>query len=106
VSGLTTHVLDTAGGLPVPSLTVTLERRDVDAWVPVTTQVTDHDGRARLLDTVAATTYRLTFVTGEHLGPDAFFPRVAVEFSVTDPGRHHHVPLLLSPYGYATYRGS
>jgi 5-hydroxyisourate hydrolase len=106
VSGLTTHVLDTAGGLPVASLTVTLERRDVDAWVPVTTQVTDADGRARLLDEVEATTYRLTFVTGEHLGPDAFFPQVRVEFSVTDPGRHHHVPLLLSPYGYATYRGS
>ncbi|MGH8869396.1 MAG: hydroxyisourate hydrolase [Actinomycetes bacterium] len=106
MSGLTTHVLDTAGGLPVEGLAVGLERRDVDIWTSLTEQVTDTDGRARLLDRVEASTYRLTFATGAYLGPDAFYPRVRVEFAVTDPDRHHHVPLLLSPYGYSTYRGS
>ena len=50
--------------------------------------------------------YRLTFATGDHLGPDAFYPEVSVVFRVTKPGDHHHVPLLLSPFGYTTYRGS
>jgi hydroxyisourate hydrolase len=71
--------------------------------------VTDADGRLR--DWVPdgawrAGAYRLVFDTAAYLGPDAFFPEVVVVFTVTDPDRHHHVPLLLSPYGYTTYRGS
>lgn len=101
---LSTHVLDTARGEPVPGVPVTLERRDGAAWVRIAQGTTDGDGRLR--DWVAAADwsagrYRLVFdVRG------AFFPEVAVVFEITDPDRHHHVPLLLSPYGYTTYRGS
>jgi hydroxyisourate hydrolase len=77
--------------------------------VAVATAHTDGDGRAR--DWVpthewGVGRYRLVFDTAAHLGPGAFFPEVAVVFEVTDPDRHLHVPLLLSPYGYTTYRGS
>jgi len=107
MSGLTTHVLDTARGIPAAAVPVQLEQQDEQGeWATVSTAVTEADGRARLADSLDAATYRLTFATGEYLGTQAFFPRVRVEFTVEDPGRHHHVPLLLSPYGYSTYRGS
>jgi len=88
---------------------VRLERADVGGWVAVATGTTDGDGRLR--DWVPPAdwgggVYRLVFDTGAYHGPDAFFPEVTVAFRVTEPERHHHVPLLLSPFGYATYRGS
>jgi 5-hydroxyisourate hydrolase len=98
---LSTHVLDTARGMPAAGVPVRLTREDGS---PVADGVTDADGRLRdwvsEVDWVPGR-YRLTFETG---GP--FFPVVAVEFVVADTGRHHHVPLLLSPYGYTTYLGS
>ena len=100
---LSTHVLDTARGVPAAGVPVHLDRFD-DAWREVAAGKTDSYGRLRdwvsEVDWVAGR-YRLTFQTG---GP--FFPVVTVEFVVADTGRHYHVPLLLSPYGYTTYLGS
>jgi 5-hydroxyisourate hydrolase len=106
---LSTHVLDNARGEPAPDVPVRLERQHDGQWVAVAAARTDGDGRAR--DWVPAQEwragrYRLVFDTAAHLGPGAFFPEVTVVFEVTDPDRHLHVPLLLSPYGYTTYRGS
>ena len=103
---LSTHVLDTGRGEPVPDLPVRLEFRDGTAWRAVADARTDADGRLR--DWVPAHAWRpgawrLVFDTGR---VSTFFPEVTVAFTVTDPDRHLHVPLLLSGYGYSTYRGS
>ncbi|MGI5129469.1 hydroxyisourate hydrolase [Pseudonocardia sp. CA-107938] len=102
---LSTHVLDAASGLPAPSVPVRLER---DGAV-VAEAVTDADGRVRELGDLDAGTWRLVFDTGAYFaatGQEGFYPEVVVAFTVTDPQRHHHVPLLLSPFAYSTYRGS
>ena len=114
MSGITTHVLDTAAGRPARGVPVKLEvRMDGKGWVTLAERATDDDGRVR--DLLAAGgkldpgTYRLTFGTGEYFKAQkvaAFFPEATVVFEVSDPGQHHHVPLLLSPFGYSTYRGS
>ncbi|MGH3587492.1 MAG: hydroxyisourate hydrolase, partial [Pseudonocardia sp.] len=80
-------------------------------WVALGTGVTDADGRCRALapDDLAPGSYRLGFDTGTYFaatGQSGFYPEVSVVFRVTDPARHHHVPLLLSPFSYATYLGS
>ena len=101
---LSTHVLDTGRGRPAAGVPVRLERADGDAWAGVAEGVTDADGRLRDWVPDAAwgsAVYRLVFTTGGE-----FFPEVSVVFRVSEPERHHHVPLLLSPYGYTTYRGS
>ncbi|MGH3239175.1 MAG: hydroxyisourate hydrolase [Spirillospora sp.] len=105
---LSTHVLDAAKGLPAAGLTVRLERRDPDgaSWVPLAEVRTDVDGRVREWDTalpLEAGAHRLVFDTS---GLSDFFPEVAVAFVITDPERHLHVPLLMSPFAYSTYRGS
>ena len=103
MSQVTTHVLDTAAGRPAAGVPVTLE----DAGGVLATATTDPDGRVRELgpDRLAPGTYRLRFDTAGYLGGSAFFPEVVVTF-VVDGEAHHHVPLLLSPFGYSTYRGS
>jgi 5-hydroxyisourate hydrolase len=113
VSGLSTHVLDTARGRPAAGVAVRLEIDRGSGWVSVAHAATNDDGRvAQLLPEGASlelASYRLTFDTGGYHsahGISGFFPEVAVVFTVRDPTRHHHVPLLLSPYGYSTYRGS
>jgi 5-hydroxyisourate hydrolase len=111
---VSTHVLDVAGGRPAAGVPVTLEARDPDAgWVEVGAGSTDADGRlARLLPDgrpLEAGVHRLRFDTGAWFaagGRTGFYPEVSVVFEVSDPATHHHVPLLLSPYGYTTYRGS
>ncbi len=111
-SPLTTHVLDTARGRPANGVPVVVERLDEDGFVEVARGVTDEDGRARdLLAPGGLTegTWRLVFDTATYfrgIGVDGFYPRVPVWFAVTSPHEHHHVPLLLSPFGYSTYRGS
>ena len=104
MSLVTTHVLDTATGRPAPGIEVVLE----SGGKIVAKGRTDDDGRIRDLgpETLPAGVYRLTFDTGAYLGPDAFFPEVSLTFRITDPGAHHHLPLLLSPFAYSTYRGS
>lgn len=100
---VTTHVLDTAQGRPGAGIGVRLERSDGHV---VATGTTDADGRVSDLGPpdLPAGTYRLAFDTGGYFGAEAFFPQVSVTFVVTDG--HYHVPLLLSPFAYSTYRGS
>jgi hydroxyisourate hydrolase len=88
---------------------VTLEHHDGAGWVAVAEGRTDGDGRLRDWvppERFTAGRYRLTFDTEEYLGEGAFFPTAVVVFQVSAPHRHHHVPLLLSPFGLTTYRGS
>jgi len=101
VTRVTTHVLDTAAGAPGAGLTVTLLGRGPDGtWVTLGSGVTDADGRLAGLPETENGLHRLQFETRS-----AFFPEVTVTFAVSGE-RHLHVPLLLSPYGYTTYRGS
>lgn len=114
MSAITTHVLDTARGRPAAGVPVMLERIDEAGRAhAVGRGSTDDDGRLRTLlppDTVlAAGTYRIRFDTRawfEQAGIVAFYPEVVVTFVVTETAQHYHVPLLLSPFGYSTYRGS
>ena len=98
---LSTHVLDTARG--VPAAGVAIELRTADALITATT---DEDGRARLLDETPAGEYELTFAVGDYFGERRFLDRVPIRFTVADPDAHYHVPLLVSPWSYSTYRGS
>lgn len=107
MTSLSTHVLDTARGAPAVGMPVSLRRvGGPDDAGDVAAGRTDADGRLRLADELAPGAYRLTFVTGDYLGAGAFYPRVTVEFTVDAGEPHYHVPLLLSPFGYSTYRGS
>jgi 5-hydroxyisourate hydrolase len=112
MSGITTHVLDTSLGRPAAGVVVTLSRRGADGFEQLSTAVTDSDGRVRSFlpaTPLVAGTYRLSFETAAHFraaGRDAFFERATLDFVVADPSQHYHVPLLLTPFGYSTYRGS
>lgn len=113
MSGITTHILDTSIGRPATGVPVTLSAPDDGGgWEDRERARTDEDGRARLSgpDSLpAAGDYRLTFEVADYLArraPEVFYPRVEVHFTLADPAEHYHVPLLLSPYGYSTYRGS
>jgi len=112
MSLLTTHVLDVALGQPARGVALRLEVLEGASFRALGAAVTDADGRAADLlggASLVAGTYRLTFETGAYFAASAraaFYPRVDVTFEVTAPAQHHHVPLLLSPFGYSTYRGS
>ncbi len=113
MGGITTHVLDTSAGRPAGGVPVRLEIRNGDAWEAVGEGRTDDDGRLRDLvpggPGSGPAVYRMRFDTASYFaarGIKGFYPEVAIEFEVTDAGEHHHVPLLLSPFGYSTYRGS
>ncbi len=109
---ITTHVLDTSLGRPGRGIAVELERDDHGVWNLIGGGVTDDDGRLRTLTPpghVLAARYRIRFVTGAYFeaqGTAGFFPVVEIQFTVVDGAAHYHVPLLLSPYGFSTYRGS
>ena len=110
--GITTHVLDTSRGKPASGVLVTLERCKPDgSWAPVGHGETDEDGRLRSLtsDSVESGTYRLTFDIGTYFRErhtETFYPEAVILFNVSEGGGHYHVPLLLSPFAYSTYRGS
>jgi 5-hydroxyisourate hydrolase len=113
VSGITTHVLDTSRGQPAAGLAVTLEWQSAGEWLRIGTAATGADGRAANIVPASASitegTYRLTFDSGAYyksLGVAAFYPQIVVMFEVRDAAQHYHVPLLLNPFGYSTYRGS
>lgn len=113
MSPITTHVLDVSKGKPAQGVAVTLERHADGEWHLLGQRKTDDDGRVKdlLADdaTLDAGTYRLTFDTTSYFskqGVEGFYPMVSVAFTVRDGSQHHHVPLLLSPFGYSTYRGS
>lgn len=104
---ISTHVLDAVTGRPAAGLGVTLSARDGELWRELTTRSTDEDGRvADLAGEASAGDYRLGFDTDTYLDGNTFYPEVVVVFRITDPAAHHHVPLLLSPFAYSTYRGS
>ena len=114
MSSITTHVLDISIGRPAAGVLVKLDRQTPDGqWEPIGSQKTDDDGRARDLvpesESLSAGAYRLTFEVGMYFVDrevDGFYHEVTIAFRVTDASQHHHVPLLLSPFGYSTYRGS
>ncbi len=113
MSNITTHVLDTSLGRPAAGVPLLLEmKQPQDNWKELSRGVTDADGRCHQLlpaGALAAGAYRLSFDTASYFKSrhvSGFYPQVSVEFEVRDPESHYHVPLLLSPYGYSTYRGS
>ncbi len=112
MSGITSHILDTSIGRPAASVEVELEYLSNGSWKPVGQGVTNADGRVRLLPEdrhVATGFYRIRFATGSYFKRrelETFYPEVQVQFEIRDPGQHYHVPLLLNPFGYSTYRGS
>lgn len=114
MSAITTHVLDTALGRPADGVPVRLEALDGATLEPVkelASTTTNADGRVSEFgpNSLEAGNYRITFDTAVYHAAteqDSFFPRVAITFTLTDPGQHYHVPLLLSPFTYSTYRGS
>jgi 5-hydroxyisourate hydrolase len=104
---LTTHVLDTARGMPASGVRIELARLDGDTRTPLKTVFTNADGRTDepLLTELEAGNYELTFAVGEHFG-EGLYDEVPIRFRIEDAGAHYHVPLLVSPWSYSTYRGS
>jgi 5-hydroxyisourate hydrolase len=112
MSAITTHILDVSQGRPASGINVVLEFQ-ADEWQVLGTGITDADGRVKTLLTpdhpLQAGHYRLTFATSAYFAAQniaSFYPEVSVTFFIQDATQHYHVPLLLSPFGYSTYRGS
>jgi 5-hydroxyisourate hydrolase len=117
MSPITTHILDLARGRPASGVAVVLEVQSGSGWQVLGQGTTDADGRLKSLLTadfkLTSGAYRLIFHTSDYFtaqGIESFYPEVTVSFNVAanvaDAAVHYHVPLLLSPYGYSTYRGS
>ena len=112
MSQITTHVLDTSLGRPAAGVPVTLEIQKGRGWKEISRGATDNDGRLRhLLEPGALVEgiYRLTFETHAYFQDRkirGLYPQVTIVFEVQDKKQHYHIPLLLSPFGYSTYRGS
>ena len=110
---LSVHVLNLENGLPSPGVNVTLEKHVGQNWQPLAQGVTNEQGRIGELfpekQAMEAGQYRVVFKTGDYFkkaGRDTFFPEIPVIFEVKNADQHYHIPLLLSPYGFSTYRGS
>jgi 5-hydroxyisourate hydrolase len=113
MSPITTHVLDVSLGRPAAGVPVLLEAEEAGTgWKELQRAETDKDGRLRDLlapGMLVEGTYRLTFDTDAYFASrkvTALYPQVSVVFTVRDANEHYHIPLLLSPFGYSTYRGS
>jgi 5-hydroxyisourate hydrolase len=112
MSDITTHVLDVSEGQPAAGVPVILEIEKAGGWKEISRGATDADGRLRHLlapGSLVKGTYRLSFKTEVYFKSRkvaGFYPQVAIVFQVRNAKEHHHVPLLLSPFGYSTYRGS
>jgi 5-hydroxyisourate hydrolase len=109
--GISTHILDTTRGRPASGVDVTLEHAGTSGWSEIGRGATDADGRVKALMTESPEPgrYRITFQVGawfKSQGVTAFYPEVAITFEVQRGGEHFHVPLLLNPFGFTTYRGS
>ncbi|HKR03169.1 MAG TPA: hydroxyisourate hydrolase [Bacteroidia bacterium] len=112
MSQITTHILDTSIGKPAPGVPVILEQKVSDDWKKIAEGLTNEDGRLdnllakdKILETAI---YRLIFETTSYFtnqNKKSFYPRITIEFEIFDAS-HYHVPLLLNPFGYSTYRGS
>ncbi len=109
---ITTHILDTTLGKPARGVAIILKKFNGLDWKQLSNGATDDDGRLKTLTPpgpVEAGTYKLRFETGayfESLGTRGFYPFVEIVFEIVDGTAHYHVPLLLNPFGYSTYRGS
>ena len=114
MKGISTHVLDTSIGRPAEGVLIKLERNTPGAgWTLIAEAVTDGTGRVGQLvpanDHLHMSSYRLRFDVETYFADqqkESFFPEVIVQFEIRDETSHYHVPLLVSPYGYTTYRGS
>jgi 5-hydroxyisourate hydrolase len=113
MSPITTHVLDVSIGRPARGVPVTLELQAGEQWKPLGKGATNEDGRLKDLlpdgHALAAGVYRINFEVKGYFAAQqlaAFYPSVSITFEVRASGEHYHVPLLLSPFGYSTYRGS
>ena len=112
MSAITTHVLDTSRGSPAAGVRVELHRRSGESWKSIGEGRTDANGRCQNLSAGAAIeagTYRLLFHASAYygaLGVETFYSEIPIIFELRDATAHYHVPLLLSPFGYSTYRGS
>jgi 5-hydroxyisourate hydrolase len=112
MSHITTHVLDTAKGKPAEGIKIILYRQQEQEWLPIANGITSKDGRiADLLEKENAPDpglYKMEFFTKDyfdHAGLKSFYPLIPIIFEITSK-EHYHIPLLLSPFGYTTYRGS
>ena len=110
---LSVHVLDQQTGMPPADVAVTLEKQEQNKWTPIASGITDHDGRIKSLypqdQDMTPGVYKVTFKTADYFHGkklDSFFPEVPVLFTVTRTNEKLHIPLLLSQYGYSTYKGS
>ncbi len=114
VTTISTHVLDTALGTPATGLSVTLDRIDADGVATrISSSVTNHDGRVAALAPsdrrLSGGSYRLSFDVASYFAQTlrkSFYPEICIAFEVGNEPQHYHVPVLLSPFGYSTYRGS
>ncbi len=120
MSQITTHILDTTLGKPAVAVTVTLAQQVDGEWVELAAAATDENGRVAALladrnTALPAGQYKLSFNTGDYYqsrnrncnhNTPCFYPRVEIIFSIRGDGQHYHIPLLLNPFGYSTYRGS
>lgn len=110
---LSVHVLNTSTGLPSANVSVTLDKKVDGQWLPLASGFTDAQGRVKALypeqQSMPIGVYRVTFNTGEWYekrGEQTFFPEASIVFTVDGKLAHYHIPLLISPYGYSTYRGN
>jgi 5-hydroxyisourate hydrolase len=111
MSAITTHVLDTAAGGPAKGVHILLEKKEGEIYKEMNSVVTNSDGRVEKLMPIPleAGVFRLTFDTADYFknkGTKSFYPETAIVFEIDDPTQHYHVPLLISGFGYSTYRGS
>lgn len=113
VGTLSVHILNQQTGLPSPDVTVTLEKQQQNSWTTLASAKTDPDGRIKSLypqeQDMQPGVYKVTFKTSEYFRSqklDSFFPEIPVQFTVTHTNEKLHIPLLLSQYGYSTYKGS
>ena len=110
---ITSHILDTSVGKPAEGVLITLMQQQSDDWLMLGSGATNQDGRVADFQAgesaLAAGIYKLTFYLSDYYqasGQKSFYPFVDVVFEIEGDGQHYHVPLLLNPYGYSTYRGS
>ena len=114
MSTISTHILDLSRGAPAGGVEVYLEAQNTDeSWTELSHAWTDDDGRVKPFflvgEPISGGTYRLVFDTEPYfagIDVECFFPQVTIVFKVDDAAQHYHIPLLISPYGYSTYRGS
>lgn len=112
MKSISTHVLDITRGRPAAGVPVTLEKKEGETYARVNAGSTDADGRVKELvpeGKLTVGTYRITFDTGAYFtaqGVEGFYPEASIVFVIRDAAGHYHVPLLLSAFGYSTYRGS